>query len=110
MSYKGAIAAGSNVRVTLALDASASGPASLLAGFARSGNGGSHTRGTVIVPGSNDTLGLMPDAKGMLQIFVDMAIQPDSGTLQVTSNEGRADEERIAGDTVWTYAVVPDGS
>ena len=109
MSYKGAITEGCRVRVTLTLDPSASSPASLLAGFARSGDGGSHTRGTVIVPGSNDTLDLEPDAKGMLQVFVDMAIQPDSGTLQVLTDEGRADEARIAGDTVWTYAVIPSG-
>lgn len=110
MSYKGAITAGSHVRVTLTVDPSASSPASLFAGFARSGGGGSQSEGTVVVPGSNDTLALDADAKGMLQVFVDMAIQPDSGTLQVLTNEGRADEARIAGDTVWTYAVVLDGS
>lgn len=107
MAFKGIIEAGSRVTVALELDATASGPAAVTAAFARSGGGGSHSEGMVVASGTSDSVALDVDAKGMLQIFVDMAVESDSGTLDVRAGGEEEDRETIEGDTLWTYAVVP---
>lgn len=104
MAYKGTIPANTLVTITLDLPTSASGPASITAGF--SDGNSNQSGGTVVAPGATGAVVLSPDAKGMLQIFVDMAIEGDSGALSVTSDGHPEGDDTIQGDTVWTYAVV----
>ena len=47
------------------------------------------------------------DSKGRLRIAVDMKLESDSGTLEVTEAGTVKDSETIDGDTTWVYSVVP---
>jgi len=105
MAFKGSIAAGGTVSVTLALNFTAKGPAPLLAAFGRSEGGGTAEDGTVIAPGSSDGIELDVDAKGMLRIVVDMSDESDSGMLTVAADGSVVSSEAIMGDTTWVYTI-----
>lgn len=92
MSYMGAIAAGSRVTVTLALDAAASRPASVIAGFAPSGGGESEAEGMEVTPGSTNTL--------MLDIEASPAHRPIS--REIYMSKARSQEKIGDRDVVCT--------
>lgn len=107
MGYKGAISAGTTVRIVLTLD-DAEGPAALLAAFAPWDGGDSDEAGAVVGPGLTDEVEVSVPEKGLLSIVVDMSDDvADPGTLHVFVDGAprTTDPVSIEGDTKWTYSV-----
>jgi hypothetical protein len=103
-SHKGFVSAGSTVRVRLALDASAQGPARLLVAYGRSGGTPDEQTGTV-APGAQAALSLPTDVKGRLRILLDTR-PADTGFLEVSVDGAVRDTGAVRGQTTWTYAVI----
>jgi len=103
-SHKGFVTAGSTVRVRLALDATAQGPARLLVAYGRSGGTPDDQTGTV-APGAQATLSIATDVKGRLRILLDTG-PADTGFLQVSVDGAVRDSGPVHGQTTWTYAVI----
>lgn len=106
MAYKGAVTIGSTVEAKLQLDPSASDEAFLVLGYGRSG-GTPSGDGGVSAPGGSVRAEMALDAQGRLEVGVDTSTDSDTGQLMVRVNGQVRDQERIIGDTVWVYAIVP---
>jgi hypothetical protein len=106
MAFKGAIRAGSTVEAKLLLDHTASGPAFLLLGFGRPG-GSPSGDGDTAAPGGIAKVQQELDARGRLEVGVDMTAETDTGVLVVSLEGEEITRLNIAGDVVWVYAVVP---
>jgi hypothetical protein len=104
-SHKGFVSAGSTVRVRLALDGTAQGPARLLVAYGRSGGTPDDETGTV-APGAQATLSIATDVKGRLRILLDTR-PADTGFLEVSVDGAVRDTGSVQGQTTWTYAVIP---
>jgi hypothetical protein len=104
-SHKGFVSAGSTVRVRLALDGTATGPARLLVAYGRSGGTPDEQTATV-APGAQGAVTLATDAKGRIRILLDTN-PADSGALEVLVDGTVRDAGAVRGQTTWTYAVIP---
>ena len=62
-----------------------------------------------VAPGASGSLEFAPGVKGLLQVWVDTEFDEDAGTLRVEVSGAAPDEGRIAGHTLWSYAVLSDG-
>jgi len=103
--YMGVIEAGHRVAVTLALDAAAKRHAAVLAGFVPSSGAEPDVASIDVWPGRRETVELMPDRRGLLQIRVRTASESDLATLVVEVGGAPAHEGRISGTTKWTFGV-----
>ena len=103
-SHKGFFSAGSTVRVRLALDGTAQGPARLLVAYGRAGGTPDAQTGTV-APGAQATLSIATDVKGRLRILLDTR-PADTGFLEVSVDGAVRDTGSVRGQTTWTYAVI----
>ena len=104
MAYKGMIYIGSTAKVTLSVNYTNAGPASLLAGVGS--RQGEVTDAVELAPGASGTLKLECDEEGLLRIEVDFSVETDSGKLEVDRGELKRHEKAITGDVVWRYSVV----
>ena len=108
MAYKGAIRAGTTVEAKLLLDHTAAGPAFLIVGYARLG-GSPSGDGDVTSPGGAAEAKQGLDARGRLEVGVDMSENADTGVLLVTVDGKEKTRQNIAGDTIWVYSVLDPG-
>ena len=106
--FMGAIQAGHQVIVTLAMDSDARRSASVQAGFVSSSGEAPLTASNEVEPGHREHLTLAPAARGVLEIRVEMESESDVGTLTMEVAGVPEQERRIAGSTVWRYEVVVD--
>ena len=109
MAYKGAIRAGTTVEAKLLLDHTASGPAFLLIGYGRLG-GSPSGDGDVTSPGGVAQAKQSLDARGRVEVGVDMSETADTGVLVVTVDGKMKTRLNIAGDTIWVYSVLDAAS
>jgi hypothetical protein len=105
MAFKGVIRTGSTVEAELLLDHTASGPAFLLLGFGRPGGEPSGDGGTAN-PGGIAHAKQRLDARGRLEVGVDMSANSDTGVLVVSVDRQEKTRKNITGDTVWVYSVL----
>jgi hypothetical protein len=105
MAYKGAIRASTTVEARLLLDHTASGPAFLLIGYGRLG-GSPSGDGDVTSPGGVAKATQALDARGRVEVGVDMSQEADTGVLLVTVDGQEKTRQNIAGDTIWVYSVL----
>ena len=105
MAFKGPLKVGTTVEAKLLLDHTASGPAFLLMGYGRRG-GTPSGEGDTASPGGTARADLELDARGHLDVGVDMTLENDTGVLIVSSNGKEKIRLNIKGDTVWAFSVV----
>lgn len=102
--FRGVIKAGSNVRVKFSSNFSNQGAAHLLvsnSAFA----GGSTTDSATTPPGGIATVQLDAVVEGTLELLLDVAVESDSGTLEVFVNEVSPGPVPVMGDQRWTWSV-----
>jgi hypothetical protein len=101
--FKGSVKVGVSVEAELSLDGSASGTAVLLVGHGAETGAGSEN--AVVAPGATGSAETAPTARGILRVVVDVSKESDGAQLKVTGDGSVLDDEKIQGDTTWTYAV-----
>jgi hypothetical protein len=105
MPYKGPQRVGSTVEAKLLLDHTATGPAFLLVGYGRRG-GSPSGEGDTVAPGGSAQASMELDARGRLELGVDMSDEFDTGVLVISVDGKETHRENIRGDTIWAYAVL----
>jgi hypothetical protein len=105
MAFKGPLKIGTTVEAKLLLDHTASGPAFLLMGYGRRG-GTPSGEGDTASPGGTARADLALDARGRLEVGVDMSLEADTGVLIVSTDGEEKVRLNIQGDTVWAFSVV----
>jgi hypothetical protein len=105
MAFKGGVRAGNEIVATLKLDNSAIGEAHLIMAAGQSGRT-PLIDAEIASPSGFARVVVTPQAKGVLEIVVDMAEQGDTGTLEVTAGGVRKHREPLTGDTFWSYTIL----
>lgn len=105
--FKGAIARGSSVSAKFSSNFTNTGQTHLVGAFASVDGNGVQDSATAS-PGGAVHITLQADGNGTLRIVVDMAVEADSGLLEVAANDEPLpnSSEAIQGDTTWTYTVI----
>lgn len=102
MAFKGIVSNGSTVETRYSSDTSNTGSASLFIGLSSESE---NAKNAVIAVGGSAVLRLQVNSPGLLRVFVDVAGDRDSGTLELEEIGGQHDRETVSGDTTWTYSV-----
>ena len=77
-------------------------------GYAETGGANPQSDHDVGAPGSSIAVRLAVSRQGLLEVFVAIGHQSDTGRLSVSCNGKVVNDEPVQGSVRWTYAVVEE--
>ena len=104
--FKGEMSAG-EITAVFRADFSNDSSALLSMAFSSVGGGNSLTSHDTATPGGVAHASLTLDEKGILEVWVVVGSDTESGRLTVSRNGEVSDDDATKGSTRWAYAIVP---
>lgn len=105
--FKGAIAAGT-LGAHFQSDAGNADSDLLVIAYAANGGGDAAVDQSAAAPGGFAKVSVQGEKTGLLEVFVAIGAESDSGKLSVSTNGKVVDDEAITGSVRWVYSVVPE--
>lgn len=105
--FKGAIAAGS-MAARFQSNAGNADSDLLVMSYAANGGGDADVDQAIAAPGGSAKVSVHGAKTGLLEVWVAIGAETDSGQLTVSSAGRVVDDESITGSVRWVYSVVPE--